>query len=660
MQTSLTSRLSGDLGTFVRLVNVVKRLVYCSQSSSLRGGQSVKQGALDAELNMLKIVAAIDEISEGVVQLRELDPTVVFDGSADLQQHRSRLSSLLEDVKVVNTQVRLSGACVLTEGKPYARGPSATADFAAECQILYGYSVERSALLAALAGWEDRCVQFRHLLSPVRAMIQAMSVPDLESGSLEIPSTTWTESDDLIQSMLVVTQGIKASPVEQKDDEATHVPSHFASLNSTANSLRVTGVLDKLDSFVGSLASHSASISPSILSRVLPFVQDLAESFSHIVYARSYSLKSTYKLAYVVARLVLDLAQKGFCKPQEESDGKDDNAGGETVDGTGMGSGTGDKNVSSEIEEESQVEGLQGEKEEDGPEEDKEKEDDAVSMDEDFEGDLGDAKEKDDDGEGSEGDDDEERDDHVGDVDPLDPGAVDERFWGDEEKEEQKDDGKEDLMNEKDEGGESEMAAKESEGEKKEKDEKKKDEQKDGEQQEGEQNEAEEGQQDLDDFDKDDTMDDDNDNEGDERDEGGVQDQDDVVAPEGDRLDLPEDMDLGGDDDDDDGPGEEIDDLSMKGDDEGEEVEPSDAGQASDDDGAQEDDAPAPTGAAEEEANEADDTLNPNVDTSAANDNQAQQSAEAGAGLDGGDDQQGQDKADVEMAENEDTAEGEG
>jgi midasin len=492
-------------------------------------------------------------------------------------------------------------------------------------------------------------------------MVHDMSIADLETGTTEIPLTTWIESDDLIQSMLVVTQGIKSDSSNQKEDEAVHVPSHFASLNSTATSLRVTGVLDKLDSFIGSLASHSTAISPLVLFRVLPFVQDIAESFSHLVYARSYSLKSTYKLAYVVSRLVLDLAQKGFCKPQEESDSKDDDAGGETVDGTGMGSGTGDKNVSSEIEEEGQVEGLQGEKEEDGPEEDKENEDDAVSMDEDFEGQLGDAKEGEDDGEGSEGDE-EERDDHVGDVDPLDPGAVDEKFWGDEEKEEQKDDGKEDLMNQKDEGGESEMAAKESEGEKK--DDKKKDEQKDGEgeQNEGEQNEAEEGQQDLDDFDKDDTMDDDRD-EGDERDgeEGGVQDQDDVVMPEGDRLDLPEDMDLGGDDDDDDaGQGEEIDDLSMKGDDEGEEVEPSDAGQASDDDGAQEDDAPAPTGATEEEANEPDDTLNPNVDTSAANDNQAQQSAEAGAGLDGGDDQQGQEKDDAEMAENEEPTEGDG
>jgi hypothetical protein len=104
------------LGTFARLINVVKRLAHCSRSGNIRSGNAVRQSLLDAELYLLKIIAAIDEIVEGVAQLNELDPTVKFDGSSELQILRTRLSTLLENVEGVNSQVRLSGTPVFTEG----------------------------------------------------------------------------------------------------------------------------------------------------------------------------------------------------------------------------------------------------------------------------------------------------------------------------------------------------------------------------------------------------------------------------------------------------------------------------------------------------------------------------------------------------------------
>jgi midasin len=657
----LMNRLSTDLGSLVRLVNLVKRLDHCSAATGLCGGASVRQQSIDAELDLITLVAAIDEIAEGVAQMKDLDSTITFDGSSQLQEHRERLSTSLKSVEKINMISRSTDIGLFTTGKSHLSVKRIGLIIADERTLLTDVKQQQAALSGSLVSWAERHAQFRHLLLPVLDIVSRMTLDEAELSGTDLSHSAWSESDDLIQSMLVLTQGIKTEAIDHKDDEPIHVPTEFKSLNTLSTSLRIPGVLDRFSTFINNLSSTDSEFSSHIIGRVLPFVQDLAESYSHAISARSYTLKSTYKLGYVVSRLVLDLAQKGFCKPQEQSDSKDEDAG-ETVDGTGMGSGTGDKNVSSEIEEESQVEGLQGEKEEEGQEKDEENEDDAVSMDNDFEGELGDAKQGEDEEDGSEGDE-EEKDDHVGDVDPLDPGAVDEKFWGDEEKEEQKNDGKEDLMNQKDEGGESEMAAKESEGEKKDDKEKKKDDQKEGEQNDTQQGETEEGQQDGDDFDEgeDETnQDEEGDAQGEERDEGGVQDQDDVVMPEGDRLDLPEDMDLGDDGEDEGGEGEEIDDLSMKGDDQGEEVEPSDAGQVSDDDGAVEDDAPAPTGATEEEANEPDDTLNPNVDTSAANDQQAQQSAEAGAGLDGGDDQQGQDKDDVEMVDQEAPTEGEG
>lgn len=528
-----------------------------------------------------------------------------------------------------------------------------------DLKALNQFGTLRSSLVLSLQSWAARHVQFRHLLLPALRVIRDMTRTPVHVAAQTTKSEVWLRSDDLIQSMLVLTQGLKVDSTASKDnEEQVHLPTEYASLHSVSTSLQASRVIDKLDTLFG---PSSTGLTPVLISRLLPFTQDLAETYAQTISTRVYAVRSTYKLAYVVSRVILDLAQKGFCKPQEESDDKGDGQDGETVDGTGMGAGTGDKNVSKEIEEESQVEGLQGEQEEEQNEgQDKDdNDDDAVSMDDDFEGALGDAKEGEDDGEGSEGEDEDDRDDHVGDVDPLDPGAVDEKFWGDDEKEEQQqeNDGKEDLMNQKDEGGESEMAAKESEGQQGKDKEKEQKESDDGPNNDNQNDEPEPN--DLDDFDDKNDDHDDETGEGDDgkEQEAGIHDQDDVAMPEGDRLDLPDDMEIGDDEEGEAGDAEDFDDLPMGEDevDPEQERESSDAGQANEDDGEADEDAPGPTGATEEDANEPDETLNPNVDTSAAADNQAQQSAEAGAGLDGaeqeGREEQGQqqDEQDVQM-----------
>ena len=180
------------------------------------------------------------------------------------------------------------------------------------------------------------------------------------------------------------------------------------------------------------------------------------------------------KLNHVLASILKELAADGFCRPAE-SDGKngaEDAADGKTTEGTGMAEGSGAKNVSNEIEDESQLEGLQSdvpqEKRED-EEEPQDGDDDAVEMNMDFEGDLEDRG----DGEkesGDEEDDDEEPDqeepeEQIADVDPLDPSSVDEKMWGDDEPPSENKDGKTDEVNQEaaKSTGEAEMGAKEDE-----------------------------------------------------------------------------------------------------------------------------------------------------------------------------------------------------
>lgn len=246
-----------------------------------------------------------------------------------------------------------------------------------------------------------------------------------------------------------------------------------------------------------------------------------------------------------------------------------------------MADGTGAKNVSDEIEDESQLEGLQSDVPQDKRDDEQqpdEDDDNAVEMKGDFEGDLedrGDGAKQD--GDESESDDDEdeaEPEEQVADVDPLDPSSVDEKFWGDDEPPQDNKDGKTDEVNQETtkSAGEAEMNAKEDEApapqpkgqegedaskgddEPASKDEAqgKEGEEQDGEAPEGEEAQGAEAEEEMGDAEGED---------GEQADQEGGERLDNAL-PEADNLDLPDDMNLDGDDKDKDA-GEDDDELDL-------------------------------------------------------------------------------------------------
>jgi midasin len=528
--------------------------------------------------------------------------------------------------------------------------------------MLSRYDQARLAVSANLSSLASQQPEVTHLCEPVASLARSLAVTTPINSDIATPGQIWQQSDDLISAVLVVAQRLKSGETATlvDEDERVHIPGDFKKQREAIASLRMENVLTRVQAFTSTLVSEStaSSDSPACLNRVLPFLEALTNTYAQSIAQQAFTVKSTFKLTYVVARLMLDIAQKGFCKPQEEGDESKGGQDGEMVDGTGLGSGTGDKNVSNEIEEEGQVEGLRGEKEEekDG-EEENEEENDAVSMDDDFEGDLGEGKEKENEGDDGDESEEEDHDEHVGDVDPLDPGAVDEKFWGDEEKEkdekEKKDGGDEVMDQQQEEGGEAEMTAKEDE--KKGKDDKK--EEKKGEEPESAaDDQGKEGEKGEDEGEGDEEIEEDGDEDGKEGQQPAGQDQTEVPVPEGDKLDLPEDINLDDEAGDDEGPDMQ-DDMSIHDDREGDVAEEDgngeDAEMASDDGGeaAEDEEGPAPTGVGEEETNEAEEVVGQERDLSASNDQMAQESAEFGKGGGGGED--GKDKEEKEeKAEN--------
>jgi midasin len=119
------------------------------------------------------------------------------------------------------------------------------------------------------------------------------------------------------------------------------------------------------------LTSFSESLSFSQDSEEILLLLKMAASFlkqylrlisNHLLgYIRWH--RSNLHLLHTIISIGANIAEQGFCKPdfseeEEDSLGKD----GPSRDGTGLGGGQGAKDVSDEIEDDEQLEGLQGAK----------------------------------------------------------------------------------------------------------------------------------------------------------------------------------------------------------------------------------------------------------------------------------------------------------
>jgi midasin len=300
-------------------------------------------------------------------------------------------------------------------------------------------------------------------------------LPPPASGT-ERHDAVWQSTDTLLEELLISAQQCAklARPVDQDDGSIKSMAQLETSIYGMTSAYRLQAIAAAITHVGDAAVSDESSGSVvtdlgSIVARCIPFLHQFLATCRKGVWHLARNVRSLYRLDYVLVNLFRTLAEKGFCKPSEAGD--DDSKGGEgkEIEGMGLGAGTGKSNVSNEIEDESQVEGLkdedQGEDEDDNGEK-QEKEDQAIEMGDDFEGALSDADGEDEDEDGEDDDDGQDEndlDEHVGDVDPE---AVDDKFWGDENEEE--DQGKDDKTDRKDpnQNQDSEMAAKEDEDKK--------------------------------------------------------------------------------------------------------------------------------------------------------------------------------------------------
>ncbi|KAL7950476.1 hypothetical protein V8C42DRAFT_359440 [Trichoderma barbatum] len=373
----------------------------------------------------------------------------------------------------------------------------------------------------------------------------------------------------LCDTVLVAVENAKKAGAEipRKEDEAAWLKKHSDAFLSMINQLHMKNIektveqciraLQKID--LGQpLASMAAMSAITVAS---PILSQFAALCEQSITAGIDIHRATVKIGYGMTRAFTQIASQGFCTPQEKSDEKS-GAEGKLESGTGLGDGEGAEDISKDIQADEDLSELAQEanKEKTGEMED---EKDAVDMaDEELEGDMNsvDGAEDEDDDKSKNGDEEEEEDamdEEAGDVDDLDPTAVDEKMWD----------------------GDDEKAEKDQEGDKAK-----------GQKQEDEQM-ATEGEAKADDADQDQDQDqkpDDNEDEEPESEDVGAEEEDvqakeemnrqDQTVEENDALELPEDIDMNLDENDAEGSdNEDMDLMSDIEEDKEQEEEPKDA-----------------------------------------------------------------------------------
>ncbi|KAL9001429.1 MAG: hypothetical protein Q9169_000004 [Polycauliona sp. 2 TL-2023] len=246
-------------------------------------------------------------------------------------------------------------------------------------------------------------------------------------------------------SILVAIQAFEKTTSEIcTPEDRNWLVSSEKTLANSVRSLHVAKLCKSMDEILSNLCrlgQADLNLATAVTAMSLPIVRRYRDICYNVLdYTSSKSLVMN-KMATTLAQSFTQIASQGFCNPSKAGPteaGKNE----KLEEGTGLGEGEGAEDISKDVQDDEDLTDLaqEGQKRKEG--EEIEDQEDAVNMDqEELEGEMGDAEEKEDDGdEGSEaGSNDNEIDEETGDVDDLDPNAVDEKLWDDTSKEAEKD-----------------------------------------------------------------------------------------------------------------------------------------------------------------------------------------------------------------------------
>lgn len=269
----------------------------------------------------------------------------------------------------------------------------------------------------------------------------ALATNDQDSGTMvEGAKMFFDESLNLSKKVLDAVQKFQkaAASMPTSTEEASWLLQYNDTAVGMLKSLHMDTVVDGINGSILRLKSLTLNdpavknAAFSLLAVTLPVLQQYANTCHKTITEIVDLHRASSKMALNLGKAFVEIASRGFCTPQEKSNDTSGDAG-KLESGTGLGDGEGAEDISKDIQPDEDLTELAQEpnKEKDGDIEDQE---DAVDMgQEEMEGDMGSAAGDDEDDQGDKKDGEEEEEDDMdeetGDVDDLDPTAVDEKMW---------------------------------------------------------------------------------------------------------------------------------------------------------------------------------------------------------------------------------------
>ncbi|CCL98515.1 uncharacterized protein FIBRA_00514 [Fibroporia radiculosa] len=441
-------------GELAQLEDAVTRLQMLATGDIVSGGLEALQHASSMKETYCKLVHALEEM---LYYLREYHTHL---------PHAKICQEMLDEIQstVEVSRQLLSSVTQVVAKMRLTREPILLKDEATEIT----WAQEHIAnTLNALEKWgTDRDFVALHT-NPVRDWLKDKTLPGYhETDKGDTEDSTGPLIDTLLLNMQALIVICPSAAIDEQEGQDGFVREDHKMLLQLTRALKLSTVVERVHTVLCEAARCPQAQKDVRLARVLPFLNQYVGLARENVRQQSEWTRALFKLDYVVCNVVRSLAREGFCKPPDAEEAGNGQEGGELqADGTGLGDGAGNENVSKDIEDESQVEGLQGEESNPDEKVERAEEGNAVEMSEDIGGQMQDIS----DGEGEEeGDEESEGDpeEQLGDLDTSDPAAVDEKLWGDESgpKDDGEDGGKSGEDHSKSEQQKPEMVAKEDSG----------------------------------------------------------------------------------------------------------------------------------------------------------------------------------------------------
>ncbi|KAK2459691.1 hypothetical protein APHAL10511_008336 [Amanita phalloides] len=414
--------LAGAMDRFNKLLKSSRRLRMLAEHPNIVAfGSDVIHRLRFIKDVLCRLSSCLREVSQGMVTFNELKskPSIPERLLRGVENEVEKTIMMRDRLAAILQSVQLSTQAVLLE---------------VEYECVMEACRQISDIPGRLQDWSQRQPQIGYLVRPIIEWITSQDLSLTLSRSSVQPAEDL--ADRLIDNLLVVVQSLLPHSPEELavnlEDDDHYIVQQYQSVRDLTFLLKLDVISTRVDDLIANLASKTDGIGKS-LQRTIPFIEVYICLAEDQMERHCQWTKALFKLDYVISSIIHSLLEKGFCKPPDADDTEDSADMEDVVDGVGLGEGMGTKNISIEIEDESQVEGL---KEEEGVDRERNKmneDEEAIEMDDDIGGEMEDVPQEDSKDEEPEFDDsDADPEERLGKLDASDPSAVDEKLWGDE------------------------------------------------------------------------------------------------------------------------------------------------------------------------------------------------------------------------------------